>query len=210
MSLFSNAPTDQPDFLDRLARPLSEDVDLAKGPLAPHVAALLSDPESLVKACDHDTERLGWAVWRFCESSSSDCLRVLADNALPLAERQDLVRALSSAFDTWFRPFCADAVLARIDQPSHLDYTSARFWDLAPLGPQTAADAGIADQCHAVMTEQLNHPHTRIKECGLLGIEIWMDTLPDFMRRTVSDFSVKSDQPELSKRLELMQKHIAQ
>ncbi|MEP3430174.1 MAG: hypothetical protein ABJN98_15920 [Roseibium sp.] len=188
-------------FFELLSRDPTEQIALSEDTLLQDVSHLLENPADLVAYCESHPKRLGWAIWRLCDSSSSDCLRLLTDSQIPEETRCQLTDNLKNLFSKLFDPHCDQVLQGSLKKGQYLNIACSLFWDIAPLGPTTARPAGIADACADVMRFQLTIANLACRESALVGIEHWIDAEPQLMAAVLKDYDVDSEPvAELQKR----------
>ncbi|WP_282045394.1 hypothetical protein [Roseibium album] len=171
-----------PTFFELLSSEPTREVALPEETLLQDVSGLLSDPSGLVRFCAPEPERLGFAAWRFCDSSSSDCLRLLTDAAVPIETKLSLTGGLKTLFAELFDPHCDPVLQHSLEPGQYLNMACAMFWDIAPLGPHMAGKAGIAPACADVMRFQLTLANPACRESALSGVEQWIGVEPELMK----------------------------
>jgi hypothetical protein len=180
-------------FFEKLSREPTDQVALPEETLLQDVSRLLADPAGLVDYCKSQPERLGWAALRLCDSSSSNCLRLLTEPSLPLETRYQLTEMLKNLFSELFDQHCEKVLHRSLNPHQHLNMACSLFWDFAPLGPKTAGPAGISQACADVIRFQLTLANPACRESGLLGIEQWIDAEPSLMATVLKNYDVNGE-----------------
>lgn len=183
----------QKAFYNLLSQDLNDEVVLPESELLANVTHFLMHPSELVSFCSQEPERLGWGLWRFCDSSSSDGLRLLTDSQIPLHLRRKLTGLVKTIFEQIFDPYCKAMTLSSLEVPSPLNNACSLFWDIAPLGPVKAKEAQISEACIELMQFQLALSNPACRESGLRGVEQWIGVEPKLMSEVLDSVDIESE-----------------
>lgn len=170
---------------------LDDDADTAAvepGRVITYATDLFARSAELLAAYADDQANQG--LWCLISEVSSP-LYALAEESVPLEQRANCIRSVSTVFEQCFVPRCT-AHLSHLNEPGAgaLNSVCYMWWDIFPLcgQPEDTARREINEACLSVMESTLQLPSIACQESALHGLGHWGLSYRGRCRSIISTF----------------------
>jgi hypothetical protein len=147
--------------------------------------------------------QINQGLWYIASAGSSDFGHLLADAAVPLADRVACVAAMTGLYDDLFAPRCAEALGHADDRAAlanPLNSACYMWWDLLPLGacPGEPTRAALDAAALATMRHALGLASMACQESALHGLGHWASGYPAVVQAAIDGYLARPGvSPEL-------------